>query len=193
MSFSTPRQRWLTLLVQLEPLHINPPIWRRLVVNSDCTLRKLHHFLQAAMGWSSSHLHEFSIGERRYLPPDPEMPDPDGQDDRRFKLHRLAVGDRLRYLYDFGDGWQHVIAVEAVEPAPQPGTFCAVLAGERACPPEDIGGVEGYAHLLQLLHQAPDSPEALEIREWLGSFDAELFDLRAADAAVQRICNNLWG
>ncbi|HCE7049116.1 TPA: plasmid pRiA4b ORF-3 family protein [Pseudomonas aeruginosa] len=169
-----------TLHIQLEPLNFNPPVWRRLRVNGDYTLRKLHHFIQAAFGWHSSHLHEFSDGIHRYLPLDAElmyMYD-DALDDRKSKLRRvLKEADRLRYLYDFGDSWQHVIAVESIEPCDFTGTWCEVLDGARACPPEDVGGVPGY----------------LDFLASGGSFDPELFDRRAANAAVQRICNNFWG
>ncbi len=124
-------------------MNFNPPVWRRLRVNGDCTLRKLHHFIQAAFGWHSSHLHEFSGGIHRYLPLDAElmyMYD-DALDDRKSKLrHVLKEADRLRYLYDFGDSWQHVIAVESIEPCDFTGTWCEVLDGARACPPEDVGG-----------------------------------------------------
>lgn len=37
----------ITLHIQLEPLQLDPPIWRRIRVSGDCTLRKLHHFIQA--------------------------------------------------------------------------------------------------------------------------------------------------
>ncbi|WP_410924602.1 plasmid pRiA4b ORF-3 family protein [Pseudomonas aeruginosa] len=169
-----------TLHIQLEPLNFNPPIWRRLRVNGDCTLRKLHHFIQAAFGWHSSHLHEFSDGIHRYLPLDAELmyQYDDAMDDRKSKLRRVLMeADRLRYLYDFGDSWQHVIAVESIEPCDFTGTWCEALDGARACPPEDVGGVPGY----------------LDFLASGGSFDPELFDRRAANAAVQRICNNFWG
>lgn len=184
-----------TLHIQLEPLQLNPPIWRRIRVSGDCSLRKLHHFIQAAMGWHSSHLHEFTQGLNRYMPLDAEfIEDQDALDDRRFKLRRvLQQDDRLRYLYDFGDSWQHVIAVEAIEPSDFGGTWCEVLDGARACPPEDSGGVPGYLDFLQSIAQ-PDSEEGRHALAWAGgSFDPELFDRRAANAAVQRICNNLWG
>lgn len=140
-----------TLHIQLEPLHFNPPIWRRIRVSGDCTLRKLHHFIQAAFGWHSSHMHEFSDGMKRYLPLDAELMHmfDDALDDRKTKLRRLLKDiDRLRYLYDFGDSWQHVIAVETVEPSDVSGTWCEVLDGARACPPEDVGGVPGYLDFL---------------------------------------------
>ncbi|SBW84731.1 hypothetical protein PVE_R2G0705 [Pseudomonas veronii 1YdBTEX2] len=182
-----------TLHIQLEPLQLDPPIWRRIRVSGDCTLRKLHHFIQAAMGWHSSHLHEFSLGMNRYMPLDAEfMDDDEALDDRKFKLRRmLKEGDRLRYLYDFGDSWQHVIAVETVEPCDFTGTWCEVLDGARACPPEDVGGVPGYLDFLALIQQ-PASEKGRSVPEWAGGcFDPEGFDRRAANAAVQRICNNL--
>jgi hypothetical protein len=184
-----------TLHIQLEPLQLDPPIWRRIRVSGDCTLRKLHHFIQAAFGWHSSHLHEFDKGLTRYMPLDAEfMDDDEALDDRKFKLRRiLKEGDRLRYLYDFGDSWQHVIAVEAVEPCDLTGSWCEVLDGARACPPEDVGGVAGYQLFLQGILR-PDREEGRSLLDWAGgSFDPELFDRRAANAAVQRVCNNFWG
>lgn len=186
-----------TLHIQLEPLQLDPPIWRRIRVSGDCTLRKLHHFIQATFGWHSSHLHEFEQGDNRYMPLDAELMElgEDARDDRRFKLRRiLKEGDRLRYLYDFGDSWQHVIAVEAIEPAEVEGTWCEVLDGARACPPEDVGGVPGYLDFLTSISQLPLDEDGRAALGWAGgSFDTELFDRRAANAAVQRICNNLWG
>ncbi len=184
-----------TLHIQLEPLHLNPPIWRRIRVSGDCTLRKLHHFIQAAMGWHSSHLHEFSYGLNRYMPLDAELiNDDEALDDRKFKLRRLfSEGDRLRYLYDFGDSWQHVVAVETIEPCDFTGSWCEVLDGARACPPEDVGGVPGYLDFLKSI-QLPDSETGRHSLEWVGCcLEPELFDRRAATAAVQRICNNFWG
>lgn len=185
-----------TLHIQLEPLHFNPPIWRRIRVSGDCTLRKLHHFIQAAFGWHSTHMHEFSDGMNRYLPLDAELMHmfDDALDDRKTKLRRVLKNiDRLRYLYDFGDSWQHVIAVETVEPSDVSGTWCEVLDGARACPPEDVGGVPGYLDFLASLQQS-ESKVGRSALVWAGgSFNPELFDRRAANAAVQRICNNFWG
>ncbi|SFM52325.1 plasmid pRiA4b ORF-3 family protein [Halopseudomonas yangmingensis] len=101
--------------------------------------------------------------------------------------------DRVRYTYDFGDSWQHVIALEAQEPGNASGTWCEVLDGAGACPPEDVGGVPGYLDFLQVIAQ-PDSEEGQEALAWAGGhFDPAQFDCRAATAAAQRICNNLWG
>lgn len=90
-----------TLHIQLEPLQLDPPIWRRIRVSGDCTLRKLHHFIQAAFGWHSCHLHEFSNGVNSYMPLDAELMYQYGDvlDDRKIKLRRVfKEADRLRYL-----------------------------------------------------------------------------------------------
>lgn len=113
------------------------------------------------MGWYSSHLQEFSLGMNRYMPLDAEfMDDDEALDDRKLKVRRmLKKGDHLRYLYDFGDSWQPVIAVETVEPCDFTGTWCEALDGAHACPPEDVGGVLGYLNFLQNI-QRPNSPAA---------------------------------
>jgi hypothetical protein len=147
------------------------------------------------MGWSSKHLYEFDLHEQRYGLPDRDFPDPKVLDDRKVKLKRLLkVGDRLRYTYDFGDSWQHVIAVEAEGPDEGTGSWCVVVEGERACPPEDVGGVGMYQEVLTMLKRDPDGEDAQEFRKWAGPrFDPALFDAHAASAATQRICNNFWG
>lgn len=185
-----------TLHIQLEPLQLDPPIWRRIRVSGDCTLRKLHHFIQAAFGWHSCHLHEFSNGLNSYMPLDAELmyQYDDVLDDRKTKLRRVfKEADRLRYLYDFGDSWQHVIAVENIEPCDFTGTWCEVLDGARACPPEDAGGVPGYQELLASIQRPRGAGGQSTPDRAQSNFDPELFDRRAANAAVQRICNNFWG
>lgn len=193
MSATTPLA--ITLTIQLAPLVINPPVWRRMLVSGDVSLRKLHHFIQAAMGWQSYHLHEFKIGLRDFMPPAPEETQAQALDDRKYKLRKLVeVGDRIRYHYDFGDDWEHVIAVEAIEPTHLDGTWCRVVDGEGACPPEDVGGPDGYMQFLAAIRQQPLQQAGKEALKWAGGeFDPALFDWRAADAAVVRICNNFWG
>lgn len=63
------------------------------------------------MGWENYHLHVFTNGSARYGLPDPEL---DLGDERRTMLNRLVKesAERIRYAYDFGDGWEHEIAVE---------------------------------------------------------------------------------
>ena len=127
-----------------------PPIWRRLQVPGSGTLGWFHAVLQVAMGWTNSHLHQFICGEHMY--PDAEAQleqyegDPPVLDERNFTLAELLpeVHQGLVYEYDFGDSWEHIVTVEKILPvdASTPaGAVC--LAGSRACPPEDCGGIGG--------------------------------------------------
>jgi hypothetical protein len=72
---------------------------------------------------------------------------------------------------------------------------CAyVVAGARACPPEDVDGPHGYQRFLETLREQPESKEAHDLRRWTGrDFDAELFDRRVANAALLRMASNGWG
>ena len=123
---------------------IRPPIWRRLLVPSTCTLAQLHAAIQAAFGWKDCHLHAFTIYGEDYGPRDPE-----GEVDvksERITLATLGLGlkEKFRYVYDFGDDWVHDITVEKVYVPETPLSVPVCLGGKRAGPPEDCGGVWGY-------------------------------------------------
>lgn len=147
------------------------------------------------MGWESRHQYEFNIDGNRYGAPDPFQIDSSLIDDRRHKLGKLLkVGDRFRYTYDFGDDWEHVVAVEAIQDIPDPGMAdaCRVLFGERACPPEDVGGIPGLEDFWKKLKQ-PTSKEGKAVLHWIGEgYDPDSFDLRQADVTVMRLVNNGW-
>jgi Plasmid pRiA4b ORF-3-like protein len=62
--------------------------------------------------------------------------------------------------------------------------------GKRACPPEDCGGVWGYASFLEALHD-PEHPEHEEMLEWIGGeFDPEAFDLDEVNVELQRLTSS---
>ena len=164
-----------------------PPIWRRLLVPSDITLDRLHHVLQLAMGWDDSHLHQFQIDGMIFS--DPRFLDDTGNPaEWTVRLDQVVPfpKTRFRYQYDFGDSWDHEILVEAVQP-PEPGMhYPACIAGKRAGPPEDCGGVWGYAYLIEALSD-PENPDHAERLEWLGGpFDPEAFDLDAVNQQLAR-------
>lgn len=159
-------------------LQVKPPVWRRIVVESDLTLGGLAPVLEAAMGWESYHLHAFEVGGVRYGVPDPDW-DLDFLDENRFRLDDVLpkVGMKMRFDYDFGDGWEHDVLVEAISMPERGVEYPVCLAGRRACPPEDCGGPWGYADLLEALAN-PDHPEHEELREWAPlDFDPALFDV----------------
>ena len=153
---------------------MRPPIWRRVQVKSSTTLSQLHQAIQAAMGWWNYHLHQFSINGIDYGEHSPEY-DWDLQDETRVKLSQVVKGEKSKffYTYDFGDSWEHEILVEKVLPSDPKVVYPRCLTGKRACPPEDCGGIWGYAELLEAI-QDPAHPEHEEMLEWIGgSFDAE--------------------
>lgn len=156
---------------------IKPPVWRRLLVAESATLSDLHDALQGAFGWYDCHLHEFEIDGVRYGTDDGEGWGPPVKDERRGRLGKVAsVGTTIRYVYDFGDDWVHKVAVEKMLPADPKIRYPVCVAGKRACPPEDCGGVWGYEHLLAAISD-PHHPEHEEMLEWVGgSFDPEEFD-----------------
>ena len=162
---------------------IEPPIWRRIQVPADITLARLHTVLQVTMGWLDYHLHAFRVGDVEYGRPDPEYVamGVELKDDRRAKLSKIApeVGTRFTYQYDFGDNWEHEIVVEEILPSEPRVRYPRVLAGGRACPPEDVGGIPGYADFLEVIGD-PTDEEHEHFVEWSGgAFDPEAFDVDA--------------
>ncbi len=176
-----------------------PTIWRQIEIDSRVTLEVLHHILQAAMGWTDSHLHDFEISGKRYAnPDDDEYGDfPDTLDEALFTLKDVAKkGKSFIYTYDFGDSWRHNITVVTTTPSSR--SVCDVgnawiEDGQRACPPEDCGGIWGYQEFLKDNAEAPDETNAQEFRDWAGmDFDPERFDRKAANAAISRMFWNYW-
>ena len=113
---------------------------------------------------------------------------PEKLDESDFRLCDLlhARGDRLTYLYDFGDGWRHEVRIEKVLPATRP-LLTTCTAGKRAAPPEDCGGVPGYYHLVEAMSH-PRHPEHRRLVEWLGDpYDPEAIDLDGINAKLQSV------
>lgn len=124
------------------------------------------------MGWEGYHLHCFEVGWDRYG-------DGEGRSEKAVTLGTVLpmVRGSMRYTYDFGDDWHHVIDVEKIH-RPGPGiTYPRCTAGRRACPPEDCGGPSGYVDMLKAL-RARKGVRYHEIKEWLsGPYDPAAFDL----------------
>ncbi len=157
---------------------IEPEIWRRFVVPADIPLDHLHDVIQIVMGWEDRHLHMFTIGGKKYA----EMPEEleEGEEEGRFRLGNLVKrkGTIFKYVYDFGDNWVHRVILEdtdcIIEPREEPVSF---LAGERACPPEDVGSVPGYFEFCAAMKDRKH-PDHKQYKEWYGKvFDPEELDI----------------
>lgn len=163
-------------------LDVEPAIWRRLRVPADVTLAALHEVLQVAFGWRNCHLHEF--GELRF-----GMPDVGSElfsvDERGAPLGAVVrEGSKFVYGYDLGDNWEHEIAVERLVEGED---AIACTGGARACPPEDCGGSDGYAHLLEVL-ASPRDEEYADMKRWVGPrFDPERFDLAGVNKRLAAV------
>ncbi len=188
-----------TLKIEIKPNEIQPIIWRRIEVDGRIGLSKLHHFIQTAFGWTDAHLHQFTIRDLTYGIPDPEDDffELEIKDERKAFLNRLLADDEVfTYVYDFGDYWEHIITVESVAMNVKfdPSGGAVVIGGERACPPEDVGGAGGYQDFLEAIFVDPHSDEAHEMLEWVGGmFDPNYFDIRTANASILRMLYNKWG
>jgi hypothetical protein len=174
-------------------LDIEPTIWRRIHLPADLRLSELSLVLIEAMGWTNSHLHEFTVNGIRYGEPDPDGDDwgrPDIVDESTVSLRNIVEGGAtaFTFLYDFGDYWDHTVEVEKLAVEPVPGVeYPSCVAGQRACPPEDCGGTSGYEHLLEVLAD-PDHDEHENLRQWLGGRrDWEAFSVTQTNVALGRL------
>jgi hypothetical protein len=170
-----------TYQLKIVLLGAEPSIWRTLQVPGHANLGWLHAVLQTAMGWTNSHLHHFLTVDARYSDSRYNegvgFGDEADRDEARATLLQIApkAGAQFGYEYDFGDSWEHEITVQKILPA-APGTTAFCLNGARACPPEDCGGIWGYAELLKALKN-PKHPEHKSRKEWIGgAFDPDVFD-----------------
>jgi hypothetical protein len=172
-------------------LGIKPPIWRRIQIQ-NCTLDKLHEHIQTSMGWTNSHLHQFEIKGDVYG--DPELLDEGFEDFVCVDSTNTMVSEivpksgkrfAFKYEYDFGDGWEHEVLFEGCPPVEKDKKYPLCLEGERACPPEDVGGAWGYSEFLDALAD-PKHERREEFMEWCGRrFSPEKFDPIKATRAMK--------
>ncbi len=166
----------------------DPPIWRRIQVTGDTTLATLHRVLQIVMGWEDYHLHDFEIrgarfGDPEFLSVGLSAPPLDEADTRLSELV-LTPKTEFTYEYDFGDSWIHQLLVEEVLERRDDVHYPRCVAGEKAAPPEDVGGIWGYYEYLEILAD-PEHEEHEDYVEWRGEdFDADAFDLAQINDAL---------
>jgi hypothetical protein len=177
------------LQVRIELRGMKPKVWRRVLVPQTITLMKLHLVIQAAFGWGHSHLHEFIAGDgERYGSTDPMYDTSGSIGSESTRLTAALRTSTLSYVYDFGDYWDHRITVEKTHPADPLLTLPFLIGGTGATPPEDCGGVSGYADFVRVMSNLSD-PEHADMVEWIGvdTWDPAAFDSTAADDRLSQI------
>lgn len=177
---------------------IRPPIWRLVQVPDTLRLSRLHDVLQTAMGWTDSHLHRFEKDGMHWGVREHEGDDGiEILDESRTTIGAALTtpSDSMLYVYDFGDNWRHNVELEKILPAS--GVVRPVcIAGERHCPPEDVGGVPGYAEFLEVIFE-PGHEEFEHYVRWaggpsalnrsVGRFQPEEFNVIAVNDAFSRM------
>jgi len=176
--------------VRIELVDSDPLIWREVEVPTSVTLKVLHDIIQAVMGWTQSHLWEFTIGKKRYGPQeldgwgDTEPHKPAG----KVRLREVLKPSRtvIDYLYDFGDSWEHKLVVTKVRPGDPNILYPRYVQGARNGPPEDCGGLPGFYALLDALVDTkhPDHADAME---WASDYDPAFIDEQPITDALLRI------
>lgn len=168
-------------VLRIEMMEIEPPVWRRFVVPAEISLDRLHDVIQIIMGWKDSHLHEFNFGKQRFVENlDEEFDDESTSLEASERLNKLfkKKGDSCLYVYDFGESWAHRLTLDTSDyKLREDDCEISCLEGERACPPEDVGGPPGYEEFCKIIKN-PKNKQHASMVAWAKGFQptAEKFD-----------------
>jgi len=176
------------LCLRLVVAGTQPRVWRRMLVLETMWLSRLHDAIQIAFDWFDYQTHVFALDDLRFGNP-VKRDDYLVEDDRDVTLGdlNLAHRDRMTYDYEFGEGWRVDIRVEKTAAAGKGVRYPACVAGERAGPPEDCGGLDAYHDMLACLKE-PDSDLGKEWLAWLGpEYDPAVCDLDKVNEALRRL------
>jgi hypothetical protein len=177
-----------TYQIQISLDGSRPKIWRRLLIPSDLLLQDFHTIIQIAMGWENDHLYQFAKGRNFYSPEDCTPDEMNNVEYEEIKISDLLKKekDKILYEYDFGDSWRHDIILEKILPTDDKLRNPICTDGKMACPPEDCGGIWGYATLLGILKQ-PGHEEYEDYLSWVGTeFDPTHFDKEVVNKVLKR-------
>jgi len=165
-----------------------PAIWRRFEILSHTKLGRVHRILQIVMGWTNSHLHHFVVGENCYGAPHPDVTFHGEKDERRVRLDEVlrSPKNRIRYEYGFSDGWVHDVVLERIRERDRNERYPVILDAQGACPPEAVGGIDGYYEFLEAVVN-PRHRAHKRTREWWGGpFDPREYDIEEHNKALPR-------
>lgn len=170
-----------------------PSVWRKLEVPSNIRLTSLAQAILLAMGWDEDHMHQFAKGNKYYATHEYEINsgfNMSQEDGSKFCIGNLLdkKGDKVRFEYDYGDSWNHIVLLEDVaEYGDDDKKKVCLIDGKNACPPDDCGGIYGYMNMINVMKNDPESDEAMEYFEWLGTkWNTELTFLDEARKMIDR-------
>ncbi len=170
---------------------VEPAVVRLVEVPLTIRLDRLHLVLQAAMGWTNSHLYEIRARDVGWGRPYPDFSDgPLDASKARLMDVLEDVGARsFKYLYDFGDRWEHSVRIERIADAMPGIAYPRLIEAVGRCPPEDVGGPWGYGEFLDAISD-PRHEEHAEWLQWIGGhFDPTATEIEALAEAVRRLAN----
>ena len=176
------------LCLRMAVLGTQPRVWRRLLVRETMWLSRLHDAIQIAFDWFDYQTHLFALDDLKFGNP-VKRDDLIVEDDRDMTLAdlNLASRDKMIYEYQFGEGWRVEIRVEKVSAPDKGSQLPACLAGERAGPPEDCGGLEAYHDMLAGLKE-PESDLGKEWKGWVGpEYEPASCDLGKINLALRKL------
>jgi hypothetical protein len=183
--------------LRIELRDFKPAIYRDVLVDPATPLPKLHKLIQAAMGWEDEHMHGFAVplkneryyrvqASRRFEKPNADGWGASANNEARFRLQDVMRDpkDKLLYLYDFGDDWEHVITLKAVVDTEL--ALPHLLKAQQGCPPEDCGGPPGAEYWASVWHDQnhEDHDVALDM---FGDHEPGWLDFEALQKAVKKL------
>jgi Plasmid pRiA4b ORF-3-like protein len=178
-----------TFQLKITLLGVHPQIWRHIQIPITTRLCCLHDVIQVVMGWTDSHLHQFEKDGKFWSVPETDDYNMGIRDESRVAIDKLLQeeGDSASYLYDLGDKWRYTVYLEKILPSEASSARPICLAGERRCPPEDVGGPSGYEEFLAVIFE-PGHEESERFRQWGGGkFHAEEFNLEAVNQVLEKM------
>ena len=187
VEYKYPRKEAMKYVLRITLVGSSPRVWREIAVPSTIKLTSLAHVIVLAMGWEESHLSLFKKWRKEYhvYMDGADMYDYPIENASEYALcDLLSAGEEMTFIYDFGDNWKHTVKLlDSVAYGKDEKQYIRLLDGKNACPPNDVGGINGYKEMLRTIKEDSDSDEAWEYYMWLGSkWDEKFFP--AIDTAI---------
>ena len=187
VEYKYPTRNAVKYVLRITLVGSSPRVWREIAVPSTIKLTSLAHVIVLAMGWEENHLSLFKKWRKEYhvYMDGADMYDYPIENASEYALcDLLSAGEEMTFIYDFGDNWKHTVKLlDSVAYGKDEKQYIRLLDGKNACPPNDVGGINGYKEMLRTIKEDSDSDEAWEYYMWLGSkWDEKFFP--AIDTAI---------